>query len=113
MRDLAGKHTESAINALVNIMSSETEPAASRVSAAKEILDRGFGKSGNYAIVETDIPLSEMSPSEAITTIGDLVAAGKMPVDDGAKLTGIIEARTRAIEMANLEERLAALEGKQ
>lgn len=44
LRDLAREHTESAVNTLISIMASAEQPPAARVAAAKEILDRGYGK---------------------------------------------------------------------
>lgn len=49
---IAQEYTENAISVLVNIMKhGETE--ASRVAAAKELLDRGHGKSKQSAIIES------------------------------------------------------------
>ena len=44
IRSLARSHTEKAINTLVGIMNQPKAPAAARVMASKEILDRGWGK---------------------------------------------------------------------
>jgi len=44
IRSLARGHTEKAINTLASIMNQPKAPAAARVAAAKEILDRGWGK---------------------------------------------------------------------
>jgi hypothetical protein len=44
LAELAQKHAEKAINALVEVVSDKTAPPNSRVSAAAELLDRGFGR---------------------------------------------------------------------
>src|SRR5262249_34665133 len=44
--DLARQHAEAAIAVLAEIMNDTDAPAGARVSAAKAILDRGWGKSG-------------------------------------------------------------------
>lgn len=44
VRELAQAQTESAIDTLVSVMENKKAPAASRVSAATAILDRGWGK---------------------------------------------------------------------
>jgi hypothetical protein len=44
VRDLARVHAEDGISTLVSIMKDTANPPAARVAAAKEILDRGFGK---------------------------------------------------------------------
>lgn len=44
VRELAQAQTESAIAALVGVIEDKRSPAASRVSAAVALLDRGWGK---------------------------------------------------------------------
>ena len=44
VRDLARAHTEAAIDTLAEIMQDQEAPAAARISAASEILNRGFGR---------------------------------------------------------------------
>jgi hypothetical protein len=44
VRDLARQHTEETIGTLVNIMRAYAMDPAPAVSAAKELLDRGYGK---------------------------------------------------------------------
>lgn len=45
VRALAQKYGEKAVEALAKIMTDNEQPAAARVSAAKELLDRAYGKS--------------------------------------------------------------------
>lgn len=45
VRALASQFGSTAIHALAEIMEDKEQPAAARVSAAKEILDRAYGKS--------------------------------------------------------------------
>lgn len=47
IRDIARQYTEQAIQALVDVLANEREPAAARVSAANSLLDRGYGKPSN------------------------------------------------------------------
>ena len=44
IRSLARSHTRTALNVLVGVMRSKDATAATRVSAANAILDRGWGK---------------------------------------------------------------------
>ena len=44
IKDLARAHAMAAIDVLAEIMTNPNAPAAARISAAKAILDRGFGK---------------------------------------------------------------------
>ncbi|MCP4184846.1 MAG: hypothetical protein GY761_16260 [Hyphomicrobiales bacterium] len=111
IRSLAGEHAETAIDMLVELMEDGGTPAAARISAAKELLERGYGKSGSYAALELDIPLSELQPKEAIAAITDAVTAGAISVEEGQRLVAMIEARIKAVELAEVEDRLSALEG--
>jgi hypothetical protein len=53
VRDLARKHTSEAITVLVSIMNNEEEKAAARVAAAKELLERGYGRSQQEVDITT------------------------------------------------------------
>lgn len=44
IKDIARDYGERAIDRLVKIMESDEQPAAAQVAAAKELLDRGYGK---------------------------------------------------------------------
>lgn len=44
IRDLARTYTDEALKALTGVLKDKKEPAAARVAAAREILDRGYGK---------------------------------------------------------------------
>ena len=44
IKDLARAHAMAAIDVLAEIMTNPNAPAAARISAAKTLLDRGFGK---------------------------------------------------------------------
>ena len=53
VRVLAGQYGEKAIKTLAKIMECEEQPAAARVSAAKEILDRAYGKAPQPLAVQS------------------------------------------------------------
>ena len=44
VRELARAHTDTALNALVEIVENKKSPPAARVAAANSLLDRGYGK---------------------------------------------------------------------
>ena len=54
MRELARQHTTAAVAALVQIMHDPKEKAQARVSAAKELLDRGYGRPHQDIDVKSD-----------------------------------------------------------
>ncbi|MCP4185196.1 MAG: hypothetical protein GY761_18110 [Hyphomicrobiales bacterium] len=111
IRALAGEHADKAIDILAELMEGQDTPAAARITAAKELLERGFGRPGSYAALELDTPLSELQPREAISAITDAVTGGAISVEEGQRLVAMIEARIKAVELAELESRLTELEG--
>jgi hypothetical protein len=56
---LAQKHAEKAVLTLVDVMSNEEAPPSARVSAAAEILDRGFGRAPASLDVNHKLGISE------------------------------------------------------
>lgn len=73
LKDLARQHTEAALNTLVSVLAGgEGVPAAAQVAAAKEILDRGYGRAstvlsgdedGGPIKLATEIRLIGISPN--------------------------------------------------
>lgn len=57
IRSLARAHTESAIKTLVGVMNKKDAPAAARVAAAGQILDRGWGKAATVLSDEDGGPI--------------------------------------------------------
>nr|WP_216364792.1 hypothetical protein [Rhodanobacter glycinis] len=55
IREIAQPYGEEAVTTLVKIMRGNEQPTAARVAAAKEILDRGYGKS----VQKTDLTSSD------------------------------------------------------
>ena len=112
IRALAGEHANDAITMLVELMKNDDTPAAARISAAKELLERGYGKSGSYAALELETPLSELTPKDAIGIISDKAATGAISIEEGQRLVGMIEARIKAVELAEIDARISALENR-
>ena len=54
IRDIARQYTAEAVDALVGVLTAPEEPAAARVAAAKEILDRGYGKASTVISGDED-----------------------------------------------------------
>lgn len=112
IRALACKHSEAAIQTLLQIMQSNDTPSAARVSAAKELIERGYGKAGNHVDLELKTPLSKTTPANAIEVITDKVSEGVISTSDGQRLIGLIVARIKAVEVDDLNERVKLLETK-
>lgn len=58
-RELAGQYSEEAFNVLVSIMRDEETDPKARLIAAKEILDRAYGKPAQYQEVEQRVDFEE------------------------------------------------------
>ncbi len=79
VRDIAREHTEEAIETLAAIMRDEVAPAAARISACTELLNRGHGRPVDQramlmigAQLSTDKTAREMSTAELIERINEL-----------------------------------------
>jgi hypothetical protein len=79
VRDIARDHTEEAIETLAAIMRDEVAPAAARISACTELLNRGHGRPVDQramlmigAQLQSDKPAREMSTAELIERINEL-----------------------------------------
>jgi len=59
-------HTDRALNTLVNIMENEEAPPSARVTAAKEILDRGWGKPVQTISGDAENPLTLVTRIELV-----------------------------------------------
>ncbi len=56
LRDMAREYTQEALDALIKVLRDEEAPAASRVSAAQTIHDRGWGKPTQPIAGDSDMP---------------------------------------------------------
>lgn len=76
LKDMARVHTEAALNTLVSVLAGgEGIPAAAQVAAAKEILDRGYGKASTV--------LSGDEDGGPVALVSRIELVGVRPGDDG------------------------------
>jgi hypothetical protein len=80
VRDIAREHTEEAIETLAAIMRDEVAPAAARISACTELLNRGHGRPVDQramlmigAQLNSDRSVREWSTKEIIDRLVDYV----------------------------------------
>jgi len=78
VRDIAREHTEEAIETLAAIMRDEAAPAAARISACTELLNRGHGRPVDQramlmigAQLSSDRSVKEMSTQEIIQKLSE------------------------------------------
>ena len=63
LRELARKHTDDALNALIDVCNNKASPPAARVTAACALLDRGYGRP--MQSVENKIEIQSMADTAA------------------------------------------------
>ena len=77
VRDMVGDDPERIVNVLFDILEDETARDNDRIGAARELLDRGWGKAPAYApILDTD-PLEQSDLDKAIRDIAEQLVAKK------------------------------------
>ena len=90
------------------------EARAGNMNAAKLILER-IAPVRKGRPIEIDLPRVQTTADvlEAQSGIVEAVAAGRLTPEEGEIVSGIVDAKRRAIETADIERRLAALEKQQ
>lgn len=75
VREIAERHTEDAIAALVGVMRSKEAPHAAIVAAARELLDRGHGKATQAVNLSGSLSLEELvlQSFAGVSRTGDVV----------------------------------------
>ncbi|MBS0551540.1 MAG: hypothetical protein JSS47_03275 [Proteobacteria bacterium] len=84
------------------------------LTAARLVLDKLIPTAKERAIELPDLPdtSSALGVSEAQQRVLEEVANGSITPGEASTLSGVLEARRRALETLELETRIAALEGK-
>ncbi|MBS0172976.1 MAG: hypothetical protein JSR64_02965 [Nitrospira sp.] len=84
------------------------------LTAARLVLDKLIPTAKERAIELHDMPdtSSALGVSEAQQRVLEAVANGSITPGEASTLSGVLEARRRALETLELETRIAALEGK-
>lgn len=86
IRDMVGDDPARIANVLFDILEDPTARNADRIGAAKEILDRGWGKAPVYAPIEGGDPLEGNELDKAIRDIADQLIARRAHPTLDAKL---------------------------
>lgn len=80
------------------------------LQAINALMDRLDGKPVTTVKLNLTNSLSDMTPDDAIGVIADHVASGEISPQEGQQLTGIIEAKIKAIDVVEIDRRLSELE---
>jgi hypothetical protein len=111
VRTLAQEYGPDSLKELSRL-SREAESEAARVSACGLLLDRAYGKSQIGAPIEIKLPDTSTAEgvSKAFAAIVQATSTGEITPSEAKDLCGILESQRRAIELVDLEARIAALE---
>jgi hypothetical protein len=107
LAELAGLAKDEAGNSMPPA-SSET----ARISAIGMLLDRGFGKALPGRLIEIDLPDTgtPAGVAQAVTAVTRAAACGQITTSEAQDLCGVLDVQRRAIELSDIEARLAKLE---
>ena len=90
-----------------------SEARAGDMTAARIILDRVWPARKGRPVTFTLPPVtSAQDIAKAIGGILEAVASGLLTIDEGQGLAAILESQRKALELAEIEERLTALENQ-
>ena len=114
VRTLALAHGPAAIAELSRLMTEASNEAA-RISACSVLLDRAYGRAAGSRPVVLDIPDTSTAAgvSEAVHLVVRAAAAGDVTPAEASEFCGLLDIQRKAIETAELAERLERIEAAQ
>jgi 3-methyladenine DNA glycosylase/8-oxoguanine DNA glycosylase len=114
VRDLALAHGPDAVEELARL-SKEAQSETARISACSAILERAYGKAVPGRMIQLSLPdTSDLAGvSKAVAAVVQAMANGEISPAEAGDLCGILDTQRRAIELSDIETRLAKLEAAQ
>ena len=111
IRSLAQAHGPDAIAELARL-AKEAQSEQARISACNSLLDRAYGRTQAGQLIEFELlDVSTIDGlTKSLTDILKATAAGKITPSEAQAISAIIETQRKAIETAEVEDRLAQLE---
>ncbi len=111
VRALALTHAPAAVAELARL-AVNAESEAARVSAIGMLLDRAHGKALPGRLIKIDLPdtSSLEGITKALAAVVQSVARGSLAPVEASALCSVLETQRRAIELSDVETRLARLE---
>ena len=111
VRSLALDHGPAAVAELARL-SVEAKNEAARISACNAILDRAYGKALTGRSLVLDLPDTSTGAgvAQAVAAVVRAAASGEVTPGEASDLCSILDTQRRAIELSDIEERLARLE---
>ena len=114
VRALVQEHGPTAIAELARLATGAASDAA-RVSACNTILDRAYGKALPGRQIEIDLPDTStvQGVTQAVAIVIQTAASGEITPAEAGDFCAILESQRKAIELSDIETRLARLEASQ
>ena len=114
VRDLALEYGPDAIRELARL-SKEAASETARISAIGMLLDRGYGKALPSRTIQLDLPDVSTADgvAKAIAAVVHATALGEITPSEAEDVCGVLDAQRKAIELSDIETRLASLEAAQ
>jgi hypothetical protein len=114
VRELASEYGPAAIVELARL-STEAQSETARISACNAIIERAYGKAVPGRTVNIELPETDTAEGVArgISAVLRAAAAGRITPGEASDFCSLLEAQRRAIELSDVEMRLAKLEALQ
>ena len=111
VRDLALDYGPAAVKELGRL-AAEADSEQARKSACNALIDRAYGKALPGRLIRLDIPDTSTveGVNKAIGTVIQAAASGQVTSSEAGDFCGLLEAQRRALELSDIELRLARLE---
>ena len=112
IRELALEYGPAAVAELARL-ATEAQSEAARVSACNGIIERAYGKAapGRQVMLQLPDTSTVEGVTKAVAAVVQAAASGEVTPAEASDLCSLLETQRRAIELSDIEARLAALEG--
>jgi len=110
VRDLARRYMPAAIKELARL-ALKARSEAVRISAIRELFDRGYGKAPS-PLVHFELPVigSTSDAANAIAGVVSSVSRGEISLAEAADVSRLVEVYAKTLESSEYDKRLRALE---
>ena len=111
IRELALEHGPAAVKELARL-ATEAQSEAARVQACNGIIERAYGKAvpGRPIVLQLPDTSTVEGVTKAVAAVVQAAASGEVTPAEASDFCSLLETQRRAIELSDIEERVARLE---